>query len=91
MAVLGGGVFSCERGSSVPAVSKGTGVPKPRPLSDLIRLCVLIPQKVFITLFCKSQLPQKSVDLSFIIIDTKNEMMASCGNSLLENDCMNTF
>jgi len=51
----------------------------------------LFSQKVFIKLFYKSQFPHKSVNLSFIITDTKNKVTDLCGNRLLPNDFINTF
>ena len=51
----------------------------------------LISQKVFIKSFCKSQLPQKSVNLSFITTNIKNKLTDSCGNRLFQNYFLNTF
>jgi len=50
----------------------------------------LISQKVFIKFFCKSQFPHKSVNISFIITNMKNEFTNLCRNALLQND-VNTF
>ena len=48
----------------------------------------LISQKVFIKSFCRSRFPHKSVNLSFIITDTK--LTDLCGNRLFQNDFVNT-
>jgi len=53
--------------------------------------CGFISQKVFIKSFCESQFPHKSVNVSFIITDIKNELTDLCGNSLLQNNFINTF
>ena len=52
---------------------------------------MLISHKVFIKSFCKSQSSHKSVNLSFIVTNIKNELTNLCGNRLLPNDFMNTF
>ena len=49
-----------------------------------------ITLRVLIKPFYKSQFPHKSVNLFFIITDTKQKLMDLCGNSLLQKDCMNT-
>ena len=51
----------------------------------------LISQKVFTTLFCKSQFPNQSVHVSFIIINIRDKLTDLCGDRLLQNDCINTF
>jgi len=43
-------------------------------------LAHLISQKVFVDAFFKSQLPHKSVNLSFIITYEKNKLMDLCGH-----------
>ena len=40
----------------------------------------LIPQRVFVKSFCRSQLPHKSVNLSFTITDLKNKLTDLVGN-----------
>ena len=40
----------------------------------------LISHKVFIKSFCKSQFPQRYVNLSFIIANIKNKLKNLCGN-----------
>ena len=39
-----------------------------------------ISHQVFLKSFCRSQLPHKSVRLSFTITDIKNKLMDLCGN-----------
>ena len=51
----------------------------------------LIPQIVLAKSFCKSRFPHKSVNLSAIITNIKNELSDVCGNELLQNDVVNTF
>jgi len=51
----------------------------------------ILSQAVFIKSFCKSQVPHKSVNLSFIITNVKNKLTDLCGNGLLKNDFINTF
>ena len=46
-------------------------------------------QKVFTTLFCRSQFPHKFVNLSFATM--KNALADLCGYRLLQNHCMNTL
>ena len=40
----------------------------------------LVSQKVFIKLFCKSQFPHQSVNLSFIVTNMKDKLTNLCGN-----------
>ena len=40
----------------------------------------IFSHKVFTNSFCKSQFPQKSVNVSFVIADIKNELTDLCGN-----------
>ena len=54
-------------------------------------LCSLISQKVFIKLFSKGQLPQKSVNVSCIITKMKNTLTDLCGNRFLPINFTNTF
>ena len=42
--------------------------------------CILISPKLFMRLFCKSQFPHKSVNLSLIVTNVKNKLTDSCGN-----------
>ena len=51
----------------------------------------LISPKLFMTSFCKSQFPHKSVNLFPIITNTKNKLTDLCGNRLLQNDLKNTL
>ena len=51
----------------------------------------LISQKVFMKSFCRSQLPHKSVNLSFTITDTKNQLTDLYGNRRLQDDFQNTL
>jgi len=48
-----------------------------------------ISHTVFIKSFCKSQLPHKSVNVSFIITDIKNKLTDLCGNGLLQKNFIN--
>ena len=48
----------------------------------------LISLKVFVKSFCRSQFPHKSVNLCFIITNTKDELTNLCGNRLLQNALM---
>ena len=50
-----------------------------------------ISQNGFIKSFCKSRFRHKSVNLSFIITNTKNKATNLCGNWHLQNDSVNTF
>ena len=50
-----------------------------------------ISQKVFIKSSCKSQLPQISVNLSFIFTYMKKKLTDLCGNWLLQNNVVNAF
>ena len=52
---------------------------------------MLISHKVFFKLFCRSQFPHKSVNLSFSITYAKKRLTDLCGNSLLQNDFKNTL
>jgi len=79
MAAVRGTVVQTE--TSPRASNPQTPNPNPQVLS----------QKVFITWFCTSQFPHKSVNLSSIITNMKNELTDLCGNRLLQNDIMNTF
>ena len=40
----------------------------------------VISQKVFIQSFCKSQFPDQSVNLSFVVTNIKNKLTDLCGN-----------
>jgi hypothetical protein len=51
----------------------------------------LIAHKLFLKSFCGSQLPLKSVNLSFPITNIKKKLTDSCGNRLLRNDFKNTL
>ena len=51
----------------------------------------MISKKVFMKSICKSQFPQKNVNLSFSITKIKNQLTDLCGNRLLQNDHINTF
>jgi hypothetical protein len=51
----------------------------------------LISQKVFIELFCKSQMPHKLVNLSSTVTRVKDKLTNLCGNRLLPNDFRNTL
>ena len=52
----------------------------------------LLPHsKVFSKPFRRSQLPHKSVNLSFTITRIKNKLTEICGNWLLQNDVKNTL
>ena len=60
-----------------------------RRATVLLELCLehrlrekieIIPQKVFIKSFGKSEFPHKFVELSFIIANVKNNMTDLCGN-----------
>jgi len=50
------------------------------PAAHLRPASVLITQKVFLKSFFKSQLPYKSVNLSFIITNINNKLTDLCGN-----------
>ena len=52
---------------------------------------MLILQKVYIKSFRKSQFPDKSVNLSFIITNMHSKLTDLCGNRFLQCDFMNTF
>ena len=39
-----------------------------------------ISQKLFVKLFCKSQFPDKSVNVFFILTNIKNKLIDLCGN-----------
>ena len=54
--------------------------PRPRRNSSPSTSCRSIPQKVLIKLFCKSQFPHKSVNLSFIITNIKIKLTDFCGS-----------
>ena len=41
---------------------------------------VFISHKVFLKSFCRSELPHKSVNLSFTITNIKNKLADLCGN-----------
>jgi len=40
----------------------------------------IIPQKVFVRSFCKSQFPHKSVNLFFRLVIKKDNLIDLCGN-----------
>ena len=48
--------------------------------ADYLHACQIIAHKVFITSFCKSQFPHKSVNLSSIITSIKDKLTDLCGN-----------
>ena len=50
-----------------------------------------IPHKVFLKAFRRSQLPHKSVNLSFTITNIKHKSMDFCGNWHLQNDLKTTL
>ena len=50
-----------------------------------------ISHKVFIKSSCKSQLPQISVNSSFIITNMRNQLTDLCGNWLLQNNFVSAF
>ena len=52
---------------------------------------VLISHKVFLKLFCRSQLLHKSVNLSFAFTNMKNKLTDFSGNWLLQTDSENTL
>ena len=45
-----------------------------------LRAVILISQKVFIKLFCTSQLPHEFVNLFVTITNTENKLTNLCGN-----------
>ena len=51
----------------------------------------IISHKAFLKSFRRSQLPHKSVNVSFTITDIKNQMTDMWANGLLQNDLINTF
>ena len=55
------------------------------------RGAALISPKVFIKLFCKSQFPQKSVILFYILVIMKANLTDLCGDRLVQNDDINTL
>jgi hypothetical protein len=46
---------------------------------------------VFLKLFCKSQVPHKSVNLFFILVAVKDKLTDLWGSWLLQNDFYNTL
>ena len=50
-----------------------------------------ISHRVLSKSFCRSQLPQQSVNVSLTITKIKNKSTELCGNSLLQNDFTNTL
>ena len=49
------------------------------------------PGKVFSKSFCKSQFPHESVNLSFILVMIKDQLMDLCGYGLVQNELINSF
>ena len=52
---------------------------------------ILIWQKVFMNSFCKSQFPQKSINLFCMLVIMKDKSTDLWGRCLLQNDSINTF
>ena len=50
-----------------------------------------IQHKMILKSFCKSQFPQKIVNLFFTLVMVKAKFTDLCGNRLLQDDFMNTF
>ena len=50
-----------------------------------------ISHQVFRKSFCKSQFPNRFVNLFFILVMIKDKLTDLCGNWLLHNDWINTF
>ena len=50
-----------------------------------------ISQQVSIQSFCRSQLPDKSINLPFIFFDIKSKLAYLCRNWLLQKDFINTL
>ena len=59
-------------------------------IADLCSL-ELISHKVFLKSFCKSQLPNKSVNLFFILVIVKDKLTDLWGSCLFPNDFKNTL
>jgi len=55
------------------------------------RVPSLIPQKLFIKSFCKTQCPLKFVNLSFIITNKNNKVEDCVADSTFEEDFINTL
>ena len=51
----------------------------------------LISHRVFILSICRSRPPHKSINLSYTIIDIKDELTDWCGNGLLQNVVANNL
>ena len=52
-----------------------------RPAAVYLRVThEFMPQKLFVKSFCRSQLPYKSVNSSFIITNMKKRLTNLCGN-----------
>ena len=54
-------------------------------------VAVLISQQVFVKSFCKSQFPNKSVNLFFILVTIKESLTDLWGSRLLQNEFINTI
>ena len=52
----------------------------PKTINEYVGGDELIPQRVFIKLFCENHFPHISVNVSFIITYIKNKLMDMCGN-----------
>jgi len=50
----------------------------------------IISHKVFLKSFRRTQVPHKSVNLSFSVTNTENKLTDLCGNRLLQIDFNNT-
>ena len=65
--------------------------PHPTPHTPHPTPHTLVSQKVFMKMFCKSQFPHKSVNVSCIITNIKNEFTDLCGKWPLQNDFISTL
>ena len=85
MVFLGGRVFSYERGINVTEVDFcSSGLPREK-LAELhgnlfLETCEVISHTAFLKSFRRSQVPHKSVNISFTITCIKNKLTNLCGN-----------
>jgi len=74
-----GGAEAAEAGERRPG-AQGQGHARPEEVFELIS------HKIFLKSFCRSQLPHKSVNSSFTIVNIENRLTDSCENCLLRED-----
>ena len=80
MARLDGG------GDGGSAIEEGVSLPVVVGISS----AVLVSHKVLLKSFCRSQLPNKSVNLCVTCTNIKSKLTDLCGNRLIQNDSKST-